>query len=306
MRKIMLKRFMLILAALALVLALFPVAAFAQDEATEEADSAQVEDHGEDSGDHSEETADDGHGEEEATADTPDGLDALGINTGFLFGQMVNISLLFLLLGALLWRPAINMMNTRSAKIQKGLEDAAAAARARQNAEAEADKILAEARAERQKMLEEARGQGDEVRKTIESEARQEAERIRTEANADAETAKAAALADLRGDVLKISGAVAGRILGESIDEKKNSALVSDFLSKLPDGAKNLSGAIEVVSAMPLTDAEKSSVEKAVGGDSYSYTVDASILGGLIVRSQDKVVDGSVRGSLNDVTGNLK
>lgn len=286
MRKIMLKRFGLILVALALVLALFPVASFAQD------------------GDHSE---DDTAAETvEVAEEGGDGLDALGINTGFLFGQMVNIFLLFLLLGALLWKPALNMLNTRSAKIQKGLEDAAAAARARQNAEAEADKILAEARAERQKVLEDARSQGDEVKKTIEGEARQEAERIRTEANADAETAKSAALAELRGDVLQISSAVAGRILGEKIDSKKNSALVSDFLGKLPDGAKNLSGAIEVVSAMPLTDAEKSKVEKAIGGDSYSYTVTPAILGGLIVRSQDKVVDGSVRGSLNDVTSNLK
>ena len=58
--------------------------------------------------------------------------------------------------------------------------------------------------------------------------------------------------------------------------------------------------------AEALADAEKSSVEKAVGGDSYSYTVDASILGGLIVRSQDKVVDGSVSGNLSEVTSHLK
>ncbi|MEM9954399.1 MAG: F0F1 ATP synthase subunit B [Chloroflexota bacterium] len=296
MQKTMLKRFLVILAALSLVLALFPAASFAQDgEGSEEDTTEQVE---ESAG----ESEDEAHGGEEES----DGLEALGINTGFLFGQIINITVLFALLGTFLWRPAVNMMNTRSAKIQKGLEDAAAAARARQNAEAEADKILAEARAERQKMLEEARTQGDEVKKSLESEARQDAERIRTEANADAETAKAAALAEVRDDVLRISSAVAARILDENIDASKNSALVSDFLSKLPDGAKNLSGAIEVISAMPLTDAEKSSVESAVGGDSYSYTVDPSILGGLIVRSQDKVVDGSVRGNLNEVTSRLK
>ncbi len=296
MQKLMLKRFLLILAALALVLALFPVISFAQEGEGGEEDTAAETIEAESEGE------EEAHSEEEGE----DGLEALGINFGFLFGQMVNISLLFLVLGTLLWKPALNMMNTRSAKIQKGLEDAAAAARARQNAEAEADKILAEARAERQKMLEEARSQGDEVKKSIESEARQQAERIRTEANSDAETAKSAALAEVRDDVLKISSAVAGRILGESIDAKKNGALVSSFLSKLPDGAKNLSGNIEVVSAMPLTDDEKSKVEKAVGGDNYTYTVDPSILGGLIVRSQDKVVDGSVSGSLNEVTSNLK
>ena len=293
MRKNMLKRLVILLASMALLLALVPAMSFAQEgDTTEEDHSAETTE----ADDHSEEVAEEGS----------DGLDALGINTGFLFGQMVNISILFLLLGSLLWKPAINMMNTRSAKIQKGLEDAAAAARARQNAEAEADKILVEARAERQKMLEEARNQGDEVKKSIEGEARQEAERIRTEANTDAETAKSAALADLRDDVLQISSAVAGRILGEKIDASKNSALVSDFLSKLPADAKNLSGAIEVVSAMPLTDAETKKVEAELGGSSYTYTVDPSILGGLIVRSSDRVIDGSVSGSLNDVTSNLK
>ncbi|MGJ3237639.1 MAG: F0F1 ATP synthase subunit B [Anaerolineae bacterium] len=289
MQKLMLKRLLLIFAALTLVMALFPVVSLAQEgEADEDTAAETVE------------------VEEASSEEEGDGLEALGINTGFLFGQMVNMFVLFLLLGTLLWKPAINMMNARSAKIQKGLEDAAAAARARQNAEAEADKILAEARAERQKMLEEARTQGDEVKKSIEGEARREAERIRTEANADAEAAKSTALAEVRDDVLQISSAVAARILGESVDAKKNSALVSNFLSKLPEGAKNLAGAIEVISAMPLTDDEKSKVEGKLGGESYNYTVDPSILGGLIIRSQDRVIDGSVRGNLNEVTSRLK
>lgn len=291
MRNQLLKRLLLILMVLSLVLALVPAVSFAQ-EATEEAHSTEEE--------HAAE-GEEAHAEEEAG-----GLAALGINTGFLFGQIINIGILFTLLGALLWRPAVNMLNSRSAKIQKGLEDAAAAARARQNAEAEADKILAEARAERQKLIEEARLQGEEVKKGIESEARQTADRVRKDANAEAEGIKANALAGVRDDVLKISSAVAAQILKDNIDAKKNSALVSNFFTRLPEGAKNLSGNIEIVSAMPLTDDEKKQVEGALKGSSYSYSVDASLLGGLIVRSQDKVIDGSVRGGLNDVTGRMK
>jgi len=290
MRNQLLKKLLLAFMVLSLVMLVVP-ASFAQ-EATEEA--------------HEEEpAAEAGHGEA-AAAEEGGGLTALGINTGFLLGQVVNFLILFGALSAALWRPANNMITTRAAKIQKGLEDAAAAARARQNAEAEADKILAEARAERQKLIEEARLQGEEVKKGIESEARQTAERVRKDANTEAEGLRANALAGVRDDVLKISSAVAGQILKENIDAKKNSTLVSNFLAKLPDGAKNLSGNIEVVSAMPLTDDEKKKVEGALKGSSYSYNVDPSILGGLIVRSQDKVVDGSVRGGLNDVTGRMK
>jgi len=295
----MLKRLLIIFAALSLVLALFPAVALAQEEEGDEGDTTtEVVEETEAEEEAAEEVASD---EEES-----DGLEALGINLGFLIGQIVNISVLFIVLRAILWGPAVNMLNTRQAKIQKGLEDAAAASRARENAEAEAEKILQEARAERQSIMDEARSQAEEVKKTIESEARQEAERIRTEANSDAETAKSAALADVRDDVIKISTAMAGRILGESMDQKKNGEMVSNFLSDLPADASSLSGAIEITSAMPLTDAEKKKVESALSGDSYSYNVDPSILGGLVVRSDDKIIDGSVRGSLDGVSGNLK
>lgn len=297
MRKNILKRFVLVLAVLSLVFALIPATSFAQEgDDTHSDTSAQTEEHG---------AADDAHGDEEH-AEEAGGLAALGINLGFLLGQIVNISLLFLVLGAVLWRPAVNMLNKRSADIEKGLEDAAAAARERQNAEAEAEKILSAARVERQKLMEEARAQGDEVRKGIETEARQTAERIRNDANTEAEALKANALDGLRDDVLRISTAVASRVLGENIDTNSNRDLVNNFFTQLPDEAKNLSGAIEVVSAMPLSDDEKRTLESAVNGDSYDYVVDPAILGGLIVRSQDRVVDGSVRNSLNDVSGHLK
>jgi F-type H+-transporting ATPase subunit b len=281
----LMKRLLLIFMVLTFVMALMPIATFAQEgEGGEEDQVAETT------------------GEEVSAGP----LDALGINPGFLLAQIVNFLIIFGAMTLTLWGPASRMLNSRSAKIQKGLEDAAAAARARQNAEAEADKILAEARSERQKLLEEARQQGEEVKKGIESEARQESERIRSDAQADALTARDAELADLRDQVLQISSAVAGRVLGETIDAKKNNKLVSSFFTNLPDGAKSLSGEVTVTSAMPLTAAEKKKVEGAIKGDSYSYDVDPTILGGLIVRSQDKVIDGSVQGGLNDLTSNLK
>lgn len=295
------KRLLVAFMVATVVLALLPTAVFAQ-EATEEA-------HSEESADaHGAETAD-AHGAEEAASSEGEsssgGLAALGINQGFLMAQIVNFSILLLILSPFL-RGAVTMLDNRSAEIQKGLEDAAAAAKARQNAEAEADKILAEARAERQKLLEEARQQGDGVKKQIESEARQEAERLRTEAQQEAVAVRNAELASLRDQVLNISTAVAGRILQENIDAKKQSQLVSDFFAKLPEGAKNLSGDVEVISAMPLSDAEKKTLEGQIKAAGFTYSVDTAILGGLIIRSQDRVIDGSVRTNLGGVTGRLR
>lgn len=285
----LLKRFALMLLAVLVVVNVASIA-LAQETEGEAQTTEAVEDHGAVEGDH----------EEEGGLLTP-----LGINSGLLFVQIFNFLLIAFIAGAFLWRPAVNMLDARSAKIQKGLEDAAAAAKARQNAEAEAEKILAEARTERAKAIEEARAQGDEVAKQIQAEARTAADKIRTDAQAESAAARDAQLAGVRDDVLKISVALAGRIINENLDEGKQKKLVSDFLSKAPEGAKNLTGAVEVISAMPLTDDEKKAVEKAVGGDSYNYSVNPAILGGLIVRSSDKVVDGSVRKNLNELSGNL-
>lgn len=233
------------------------------------------------------------------------GISALGINGGFVLAQIINFLIFAVLMTVLLWKPAINMLDAREEKIKKGIEDAAAAAKARQNAEAEAEKILAQARSEAQKVIDEARGRGDDVAKSIEQEARQNAEKIQSDAQSDAVAARDQQLGDLREQVLAISTAVAGRILNENLDESKQKALVDSFISDLPEDAKGMSGSVEVISAMPLSDAEQGKVKSAIGADDVTFSVDPSILGGLIVRSADRVVDGSVRSNLNRLTANL-
>lgn len=283
----LMKRLLVLLMMLSLVFAAMP--AFAQDSEGGEGEETPTE-----------EVAD--HSAEEEGGSP---LDPLGINTGLLAVQILNFLILLGILIPMLWRPAVNMLDARSEKIKKGIEDAAAGARARENAEAEAEKILAQARTEAQKVIDEARGRGEDVAKGIEQEARQAADKAKADAQADAVAARDQQLGDLRDQVLNISTAVASRILGEQLDSKKQKALVDSFIADLPDGAKNLSGAVEVTSAMPLTDAEQSKVQKAIGADSVTFNVDPAILGGLIVRSADRVVDGSVRSNLNKLSSSL-
>lgn len=229
----------------------------------------------------------------------------LGINQGFLFAQIVNFLLIFGLLTVFLWRPLINTLDTRSATIAKGLEDAAVAANARREAEAEREKILAEARSEAARIVEEGRSRAEEVAKTVEAAAREEAERIRAEARAEAQAERNVELSNLRGQVTAISVAVAQRLIGEALDEKRQKALIDEFFTKVPESAKSLSGSVEIVSAMPLSESEQNKVKKEIGASDVSFVVEPNILGGLIVRAGDRVVDGSVRRSLTDLASRL-
>jgi F-type H+-transporting ATPase subunit b len=230
----------------------------------------------------------------------------LGINAGFLVAQIFNFLLLFGLLTIVLWRPLMNMLDSRAAKIQKGLEDAAAAANARRDAEAEAERIRTAARADVARMIEEARQRGEDLAKQIENEAQAEAEKIRAEARARANEERDRQLADLRGQVAAIAIAVSHRLIGESLDEKRQQALINDFFSKVPAEAKSLSGPVEVISAMPLDEAEQARVKQEIGVDQVTFSVDPSILGGLVIRTTDRVVDGSVRSGLTELAGLLR
>lgn len=307
------KRFALILALV--VGAALPMAALAQETeptavtAEGEAPVNDVEGEGSAENEASQDGPAEGEGEtaeaaEAQAATSP--LVPLGINTGFLIFQIFNFLLIFGLLTFLVWRPLMNTLDSRAARIAKGLEDASAAANARRNAEAEAETIRSQARAETARTVEEARTRGEEIGRAVQVEARTEADRIREEARARAAEETNRQLADLRGQVIQIAVAMSQRIIGETLDQQRQQALVNDFFAQVPADARSLRGNLEVVSAMPLTPDEQTRVRGEVGGDSVNFTVDPSILGGLIIRSQDQVVDASVRTNLNDLAGRLR
>jgi F-type H+-transporting ATPase subunit b len=232
-------------------------------------------------------------------------LDPLGINAGMLFGQIFNFLVLLAVLTLVLWRPAVNMLDARRATIQKGLEDAAEAARARENAEQEAARVLAEARLEAARIIEDARSKGDDAGKAAETAARAEAERIRTEAQQEALSLRDAELAGVRGQVLSISAAVTQRLIGESLSAKKQQEIVDNFFASVPDAAKGMGGPARVTSAMPLEAKEQQRVKEFLGTNDVTFLVDPAILGGLLIRSGDQVVDGTVKSNLRDLTASL-
>ncbi|MCC7447183.1 MAG: F0F1 ATP synthase subunit B [Anaerolineae bacterium] len=234
-------------------------------------------------------------------------MEKLGINGGFLLAQIVNFLLLFGLLTALAWRPLIKALEARRERIAKGLEDARLAEQARANAEREAQKLVDQRRAEAQKLVEEGRARGDEQAKTVLADAQREAEEIRQRARAEAEEERNATLGEVRSQVAQLAVAAAERVLERSLDEKTARGVVSDFFGKLPAEMKNLSGYdLEVTSALPLTDAEQQQIRTQTGANSVTNKVDPDILGGMILRAGDQVVDLSAKNRLQGLKAQMR
>ena len=210
-----------------------------------------------------------------------------------------------------------NSIEKRRETIANGLEDARIAAEARANAEKEAEKILAEAQAKASQVVREAteraESAGREVKAAAEAEAKQAAEK----ALQGVEEERNRLLGDLRGQVAALSIAATQKLIGEALDEKRQHTLIDEFFSGIKagkivmmDDAKLSGTAAEITSALPLTSAEQETVKKDVlaktGAQAITFRVDPTILGGLVVKVGDKVLDGSVSGKLEGLRTNLR
>lgn len=244
-------------------------------------------------------------------------MEALGINLGLLIVQIIAFIIVFLTLNAWVYKPLLNMMETRKQKIAQGLEDARVAAEARADAEKEAAQILAGAQAEASKVVREATERAAGAAKDVRSAADAESAKLRESAVAEAELERNRILGDLRGQVAALAIAAAQKLVGEALDEKRQHFLIDEFFSGVKsgkvvvlEGADFKGEAAEVTSALPLNSVEQESVKKdvlsKVGAQNVTFHVDPSILGGLVIKVGDKILDGSVSGKLEGLRQNLK
>ena len=245
-------------------------------------------------------------------------MEALGINLGYLLVQILNFAIIFVVLRVWVYKPILGLLERRRERIAQGLEDARVAAEARAHAEKEAQAILGQAQADANQRVRESAERAEQVAREIHAAAEKDAAAVREAAAGEAEQARSAALGELRGQVAALAIAAAQKLIGESLDEKRQRHLVEEFFSGIKDGrvlvleGEALQGAsAEVTSALPLTEAEQATVSKQLAkplgaGASLSFRVDPAILGGLVIRVGDKVIDGSVAGKLEGLRQSLR
>jgi F-type H+-transporting ATPase subunit b len=93
---------------------------------------------------------------------------------------------------------------------------------------------LTDARAEANRIREEARGEGAQILADLKEKAAAESARITAQAHVQIESERQAAVASLRSEVGTLATTLAGRIVGEALNDDERSARVVDrFLADL-------------------------------------------------------------------------
>ncbi|MCQ9368297.1 F0F1 ATP synthase subunit B [Brevibacterium sp. 50QC2O2] len=147
-------------------------------------------------------------------------------------------AVIFIVLFLIVWKFVIpsfkKTLDERAARIQGGIEKA-------EKVQAEADAALQEyqqqlneGRAEAARLREEARADGEKIRAELKDRASAEADRITENAKAQIEAERQAALVSLRSEVGTLATDLASKIVGESLaDDAKSAAVVDRFIADL-------------------------------------------------------------------------
>jgi F-type H+-transporting ATPase subunit b len=241
----------------------------------------------------------------------------LGVNLGYLIFQILNFTIVCILLYAWAYKPILNMLDKRKNKIAQGLEDARIASEARANAEQEAAKILAEAQNKASQVVHESTERAEAAALEIHATAVAEATKEREASLAEVQIERDRMLGDLRAQVAALAIAAAQKLVGEALDEKRQHALIDEFFSGVRagnvvvlEGARLSGSSAEVTSALPLSTQEMNAVKtdilSKVGSQAtVSFRVDPNILGGLVIQVGGKVLDASVAGQLESLRQSL-
>jgi len=245
-------------------------------------------------------------------------LEALGLNLGYILLQIFMFLVVFVVMRAWVYKPMLGLLERRRKAIAQGLEDARIAGEARANAEQEANRIMAEAQSKAAQTVRDAIERAEVAAREVRSSAEAEANRAREVALAEVEQERNRTLGELRSQVAALAIAAAQKLIGDALDEKRQRALLEEFFSGVRSGQVtvlenvnlNGSGSAEVISALPLTPDEQEMIKRDIlsrlgGGATISFRVDPSILGGLVIRVGDKVIDGSMAGQLQSLRQSL-
>jgi F-type H+-transporting ATPase subunit b len=150
-----------------------------------------------------------------------------------LIAQIINFLILVAILTKVAYKPLMKALADRQARIADSLSTAEAERSAATELKREYQEQLAQARSQAQEIVEKATKLAEQTKDEIIKEARAEHARLLKETQEEIARERERAVAEVKSEVVALSIAAAGRIIGQNLDESANAKLVTDFIDKL-------------------------------------------------------------------------
>ena len=156
------------------------------------------------------------------------------VPNGTFFVELIAFAVIVFVLAKYVIPPINKAMAARQEAIRADFAEADAAKKSANEAEEEFKSQIADARHEAAKIREEAREQGAQIVAEMREQGQSEAARIIEHGHAQLAAERQQAVASLRAEVGSLATTLAGRIVGESLEDDERSGRVVDrFLADL-------------------------------------------------------------------------
>ena len=160
------------------------------------------------------------------------GIGELGISLPTLIAQLVNFTILFVILYLVAYRPIMRMFDERSRKIKDSMEQTEQIKEQAEQAEKEAEKRIQAAGREGQEMVARAVRTGDDMRQKAEQDARAEAEALVSRARGEIQLERDEAISEVRRAFADLTIQAAEKVIDRSLDKQAHREIIEKVLEE--------------------------------------------------------------------------
>ncbi|MFT3713723.1 MAG: F0F1 ATP synthase subunit B [Archangium sp.] len=155
------------------------------------------------------------------------------VKPGLIIWTWITFIVVAFILRRFAWGPLLAAVEGREKSITNAIESA-------KRERAEAEKLLAEqktaiaaARQEAADAVRKTQGEMEKFREELMGKARKEADTLKADATRAIAEERAKAIAEIKGEAVKLSIAIAEKLLNEKLDDAKHEALAQQFVADL-------------------------------------------------------------------------
>ncbi len=164
------------------------------------------------------------------------GIGTLGINLKIFLAQLINFTVVLLVLWKWAYKPIVKVLEERQEKIEKGMRQAQEASVRKVEIEKEHASMVVRAKNEAAAVMEETRMSAEERKKVLMVAARDEVKGVVAQGKKQLQEQKESMIREAREEIAGMAVEAARRILKDAVDEKT----AMELAHKVVDGMKKV------------------------------------------------------------------
>lgn len=161
-----------------------------------------------------------------------EGLFKLGFSPATLLAQLVNFTVLFILLYLFAYKPILRMLDSRSRKIEESIKQTESIKEQLAHTEDESKKRIEAAGKEGQEIIARAMRTGEEARQQAQLDAQKDGETMIARARAEIQGERDNAIGELRREFADLTILAAEKVIQKSLDKEAHRQLIDKTLEE--------------------------------------------------------------------------